>query len=498
MNDGTNVCSDRAKKIDFLKKIYILDKKISLIVWFYMSHRKILFFIAVVLISIGCIFLIWKIGNSKTTTKEKRVDTLTVWVVGDTSEQYNKLFSWFGEYAKAYSKTKIDIQVFSDYSQYRRLLQNTLADGKGPDIFVVDAWGDDALERYILPIPGDIIDISAFEQKYEDIFLPLVDTKEDSWKNIRSLRWVPLGYETLGIFYNKSLLRVIPKTWNDVWIMYQSDILSQVLPTNIGMWPRYTPYATDILAYFLVKSGISDYTQIDKWAGALEEYRSYGDTTLLAPSSSQESVPMTLFSQKDFMDTEKISTIDLFMRGRIVFVVGYPSLMLDIEKAYKRAGNEAVDALILTEKLPIDSIWKASKNLARYSYMSISSKSESPLAAAKLLSYIMQDSSRIRTQDIFPLLISPERIYYDSQSSQSLSTLFTKTKIAPFIPLPWEQLELFHYGNREIFERLFSQDIDRNEKINNNNLLSRISLSIQCELESLSKWTISPACTQEK
>ena len=65
---------------------------------------------------------------------------------------------------------------------------------------------------------------------------------------------------------------------------------------------------------------------------------------------------MTLLSQKDFMDTEKISTIDLFMRGRIAFVVGYSSLILDIEKAYKRAGTEAVDALILTEKLPIDSI----------------------------------------------------------------------------------------------------------------------------------------------
>ena len=52
------------------------------------------------------------------------------------------------------------------------------------------------------------------------------------------------------------------------------------------------------------------------------------------------------------MDTEKLTTIDLFMRGKIAFVIGYPSLITDIEKAQKRAGAEAVDSLILSEHIP--------------------------------------------------------------------------------------------------------------------------------------------------
>jgi hypothetical protein len=43
------------------------------------------------------------------------------------------------------------------------------------------------------------------------------------------------------------------------------------------------------------------------------------------------------------METEKLSTLDLFMRGKIAMIVGFPSTMTEIEKSYKRAGNEATE-----------------------------------------------------------------------------------------------------------------------------------------------------------
>lgn len=60
-------------------------------------------------------------------------------MVGGTSEQYNSLFADLGKYDPTYAKLPINIRVFPDYAQYQRILMGTLADGNGPDIFMVDA-----------------------------------------------------------------------------------------------------------------------------------------------------------------------------------------------------------------------------------------------------------------------------------------------------------------------------------------------------------------------
>ena len=78
------------------------------------------------------------------------------------------------------------------------------------------------------------------------------------------------------------------------------------------------------------------------------------------------------------MDVGSLTTVDLFMRGRIAMLVGYPSLIREIEKSEKRAGSEALGDLILTEKLPQDSLGKNRSNLARYRYLAVSKKTGNP------------------------------------------------------------------------------------------------------------------------
>jgi ABC-type glycerol-3-phosphate transport system substrate-binding protein len=221
-----------------------------------MSSRKIIFIVIAILLLLSGVFALWKISTSKELAKTEKVDSLSIWVVWGTTEQYNTLFSGFGDYKKEYAKTKLDIRVFPDYDQYRRILLSTLADGWGPDIFMVDAGADDILEKKLEPIPEDIINFSNFEKDYEDIFLSLI-TSTGSWdKKKQYINGIPLGYETLGMFYNKSLLLSVPKTWNEVSAMYANDALPNVFPTNIGMGSRFTPFSTDIIASFLLSTGI--------------------------------------------------------------------------------------------------------------------------------------------------------------------------------------------------------------------------------------------------
>lgn len=39
---------------------------------------------------------------------------------------------------------------------------------------MVDAGGDDILSQKVEPLPSDVVDLSDFDKRYEDIFLPLL------------------------------------------------------------------------------------------------------------------------------------------------------------------------------------------------------------------------------------------------------------------------------------------------------------------------------------
>ena len=44
--------------------------------------------------------------------------------------------------------------------------------------------------------------------------------------------------------------------------MYTDGASPDIFPVNIGMTPRYTPYATDIIGLFLLQDGSESYTEL--------------------------------------------------------------------------------------------------------------------------------------------------------------------------------------------------------------------------------------------
>lgn len=146
------------------------------------------------------------------------------------------------------------------------------------------------------------------------------------------------------------------------------------------------------------------------------------------------------------MDIGSLTTVDLFMRGRIAMLIGYPSLIREIEKSEKRAGTEALGDLILTEKIPQDSLGKNRSNLARYRYLAVSKKTDNPEPSAKLLEYMMSDMASAQGEEAFPLLISPLRSRSESQKTTSLSSVFARTRLDAFIPDIQDQIFVFDYG----------------------------------------------------
>ena len=116
------------------------------------------------------------------------------------------------------------------------------------------------------------------------------------------------------------------------------------------------------------------------------------------------------------METEKSTTLDLFMRGDIGMIYGYPSLITELEKSDKRAGISSKAGVILTEKIPALSAESGrAKNIAKFNFFALSKTTPNPEAGVKFLEYLMtSEAEKIFLQNN-SYLISAQREFWTAQ-----------------------------------------------------------------------------------
>lgn len=462
---------------------------------FLMSTRKFIFFIIIGIVGLISLYGIWRMAQSNQAKKNPPTQSLSIWVVWDTSAQYETLFSEFGTFAPEYRNTTLDIRVFPDYEAYQKILLTTLIEWSGPDIFMVESGGDSTLESQIVPIPESFLWLWDFDKVYEDIFLSLLQT-EWSGKNLtRSLRGVPIGYETLGIFYHKSLIRTFPKTWSELETLEIPSEKWPIYPINLWLGPAYTPEMTDLIAYFAGVAGGRSTKDLTNGVSGIGDYLAYGTNTIKTQDADGNEVVSTLQNEKETMMKEKLTTTDLFMRGDIALFLWFPTQIREIEKAYKRAGDVALDDLILTERLPLESLGKNRTNLARYKYLGVSKKTDAPEAAAKLLEYLMTDTASEKAIEAFPLLLSPKRTFVTTQMNSSVSDIFARARLDAFIPDVDTDIFVFDYGMKWEYKKILREYIDRNEKVDINNIIKTLQTNITCLSASQNTGEVREECT---
>lgn len=449
-----------------------------------MSLRKIIFLIIIGItllwIIIG-ITLLW----SKSEKKVEIPKEITIWITDGSTEWYTDIIAWFKTFAPEYKNTKINIEKkISDPIRYRTILLSTLTDGTGPDIFMLNSWDDKVLEWKREPIPESILPIANFEKENEEIFQGLLTGSSDKEGNWTFLMWVPLWYETLGIFYNKWLLRSIPKTWDEVESLYSQDLGSGRYPTNLGLWPRYTPNALDVIAGFSTED-FPWYKTLWSSNGILASYLGFRNLNMKVQEWTEEDIYSPLKSSSTLMsdlEKDKKTTFDLFMQWDIAMIVGFPSTVLELEKSTKRSWINSIENLVYTANAPSNSLnWKK-RNIARYTYLSISKLAKNPIAAAKFLEYLMTDEWTRKIQEAYPYIIPPKPNLYEAWKNKTLSKVLSKTKLDSFIPDINTKLSVFDYWLKAEFNTFLSENIDRNENIDISNIETRLVSQIDCTI----------------
>lgn len=136
------------------------------------------------------------------------------------------------------------------------------------------------------------------------------------------------------------------------------------------------------------------------------------------------------------MERDNLTLIDMFARGKVAAMLGYPSLMREIDYSVKRAAERAnLDLSVIN--IPQNSVSEGAKaiNLARYQYLALSNRTsdEHKAAGADFLAFLASSGSQSQYLTSNPLLLPARTDLVESQSDLSISETFPNAKKRSFM-----------------------------------------------------------------
>ena len=152
----------------------------------------------------------------------------------------------------------------------------------------------------------------------------------------------------------------------------------------------------------------------------------------------------SLNEQRSNMTKEKFTSFDLFMRGDIAMIIGYPSMVLELEKSSKRAGSESVSSTILTDRIPQESN-NTNVNIGRYTYFGVSKFTKNGAASLKFMEYLLTPEAERLFSNEYPYLIPAQSEFYASAETNTLSETLDRTKLDSFLPTTKQKIIVFDY-----------------------------------------------------
>lgn len=169
---------------------------------------------------------------------------------------------------------------------------------------MVPSDGAGVLESKIEPIPDQYFSTEEFTRNFNRVFDSLVTErmgKNEEGKEVvfSELKGIPMGYETMGAFYNLDIVtNAVARTWKELGEESSSRSASAdsegesgrgsktPVLAGIGLGTKYVQNASDLAALFFVQSGIENFENLgdNVSSKAFGEYLAFG-----VPSSSSRS-----------------------------------------------------------------------------------------------------------------------------------------------------------------------------------------------------------------
>lgn len=188
-----------------------------------------------------------------------RGPTLTVWGAFDDAETMQLLTDAFEKSQKG-TKTKVEYKKVSPPDQYEEILRTALADGRGPDVFLLHVSWFPRWTGSLLPAPTDLLPVRAVREEF-------VDTVASDLVAGGRVFGLPLFVDSLALYYNKDVFNVSgialpPRTWTDVYNVVRRT--TKFHPVETGQIDRHgialgsgrnVNRAPDVLSALMLQNG---------------------------------------------------------------------------------------------------------------------------------------------------------------------------------------------------------------------------------------------------
>lgn len=298
---------------------------------------------------------------------------LEFWGVTDDAEVWRPVLALF---KKDYPHITVNYKRFSA-DTYEETLVNMLAEGKGPDMFLIpDTWIVKHRDK-LLPLPKASNPLSPADMKrtfVDDPVARLVTPEGD-------LLGLPLFVDSLALFYNKDVFEAAgiaepPGTWDATAeiarrlkkVSPEGDVIRAGLALGSG---KNVDHAFEIISALILQRGNAIVRQNrgvdldDRASAALDLFSSFADSR-----------------HKNFSWTSRLPpSLDAFAQGKAAMAIGFAEDMPRI-----RAKNPHLNFAV--SPLPQFSGEATARTLARYLFPAVSRLSKQGSAAWQFIFFI--------------------------------------------------------------------------------------------------------------
>jgi hypothetical protein len=335
-----------------------------------MNNRKLIFWIiwALLIIILLSVLIFAKWDTRKKGVAKSSWD-FKIWIVWDSAKNFEEFISSFKEDNKSMANVIYSIQSFPNYEEYSNALTSAIIKWVAPDIFVLNNNEESIFEEKVLALSNSDIDIHNFRKEHKNIFNNDLIVSQWEWNEKQEfLKWIPVWYETLWIFFNKwvpfrlnatnftslsSLLGIIEKKKEDNLV-------------TIGIWNWNVLNAWDILAQYLLINKIKSLDD-SKYKSWLSEYTTYG-------SLNWDNLYNSLFENWE-------NNIDLFIDKKIGSIIAYPRVIEKLQTSWFSK------QFLYATPFPHRFSWDG-PSLANYNYFVINKETSQEKVALTFLKYL--------------------------------------------------------------------------------------------------------------
>lgn len=377
-----------------------------------MNKNKLIFAVIWGIILLSIIFIILSLPNKNTKTTTVSSTDMSIWILQDSQSGFKTVIEDFKKIYPKYAQVNINVESFSSYKEYSLALTSAIIQWKTPDIFVLNNRETKPLFlSQISAFDNELFSVNDFRAKYKTVFSDdLIVKIPGEWDEFTEyLKWIPVGYETLGVFFNKAERIQTTDLANITAMNNLIRSLKERKPNIIplGLWNGATVYnIADIFVQFImnetVKTSLSeiDSTVIKK---VITRYNLYGDDKWENQYNTRF-IEMFNFGQNN---------LDLFSRMEIAMIIGYPRMIEEIHARWYKKN------LLFATHFPVNASGEGN-TLLNYNYFVLNKDSQNTNIAFDFLQYLMSDNGASNYLDTFPYYLPALLSLEDEKMNQKI------------------------------------------------------------------------------